>query len=85
MFTFDPDRVAALETAGWRAYYQRRWGTLLRVVVILCQEQFHIPFPISLLAAYYDTRASVAWAPLDHDARAVEAWYARFYRPLPAR
>jgi hypothetical protein len=79
VFTFDPDRVAELETAGWRAYYQRRWGRLLRLVVTLCQEQFHIPFPMSLAAAYYTTRASLAWAPLDPDLRAVEAWYRRFY------
>jgi uncharacterized protein YndB with AHSA1/START domain len=80
VFTFDPDRVAELETAGWRAYYQRRWGRLLRVVVTLSQEQFQIPFPMSLVAAYYATRASLAWAPLDHDLRAVEAYYVRFYR-----
>jgi uncharacterized protein YndB with AHSA1/START domain len=80
VFRFDPDRVAALEAAGWRAYYERRWGTLLRLVVELCQEQFHIPFPVSILAAYYATRASIAWAPVDHDLRAVQGWYARFYR-----
>lgn len=80
MFTFDPDRVAQLETAGWRAYYQRRWGRLLRLLATLCQEQFHIPFPLSLAAAYYSTRASLGWAPLNHDLRAVEAWYVRFYR-----
>ena len=80
MFTFDPDRVAALETVGWRAYYDRRWGLLLRQVVTMCQEQFHIPFPQSLVAAYHATRAAMAWAPVDHDLHAVETSYARFYR-----
>jgi hypothetical protein len=28
MFEFDPDRVAALEAAGWRAYYDRKWVQL---------------------------------------------------------
>ena len=46
----------------------------------LCQEQFRIPFPLSLLAAYYIVRASVAWVPLDHDEAVVRAFYERFYR-----
>ncbi len=78
--TFDPDRVAYFEAAGWRAYYDRNWPKLLRLIVSLCQEQFGIPFPQSLRAAYYVTRASVAWAPVDHDERAVRAYYEKFYR-----
>ncbi len=77
---FDPDRVAYFEATGWRAYYDRRWVRLLRLIVQLCQEQFRIPFPRSWQAAYYVTRASVAWVPLDHDARVVQAYYERFYR-----
>jgi hypothetical protein len=77
---FDPDRVAYFEAAGWRAYYDRAWLKLLRLIVQLGQEQFHIPFPLSLLAAYYVVRASVAWVPLDHDEAVVRDYYARFYR-----
>jgi hypothetical protein len=76
---FDPDRVAHFEAAGWRAYYERDWLRLLRLIVALCQEQFRIPFPRSLLAAYYVVRAAAAWAPLDHDADAVRRFYERFY------
>jgi hypothetical protein len=76
---FDPDRVAHFEAAGWRAYYERDWLRLLRLIVGLCQEQFRIPFPRSLLAAYYVVRASAAWAPLDHDADTVRDYYRRFY------
>ena len=79
-FQFNPDRVAYFEATGWRAYYDRQWLKLLRLVVALCQEQFHIPFPRSLQAAYYVTRASAAWAPVDHDARKVQAYYEKFYR-----
>jgi hypothetical protein len=79
-FQFNPDRVAYFEATGWRAYYDRQWLKLLRLVVSLCQEQFHIPFPRSLQAAYYVTRASAAWAPVDHDARKVQAYYEKFYR-----
>ncbi len=74
------DRVAYYEAAGWRAYYDHAWLRLLRLIVSLCQEQFHIPFPRSLLAAYYIVRASVAWVPLDHDEKIVQAYYTQFYR-----
>ena len=77
---FDPDRVAYFEAHGWRAYYDRDWPRLLRLLIGLCQEQFSIPFPASLKAAYYVTRASIALAPVDHDLRAVQTYYERFYR-----
>ncbi|TMC19597.1 MAG: hypothetical protein E6J33_05435 [Chloroflexi bacterium] len=63
-FRLNPERVAYFETNGWRAYYERKWLKVLWLIVRLCQEQFHVPFPMSLLAAYYTTRASAAWAPL---------------------
>ena len=46
-FAFDPDRVAYFEANGWRAYYDRKWIRLLRLIVGLCQQQFRIPFPVS--------------------------------------
>jgi hypothetical protein len=79
-FEFNPDRVAYAEAHGWRAYYDRDWVTLLRLIVEMCQSQFRIPFPMSLLAAYYATRASIAWVPLDHDEAKVQAFYEQFYR-----
>jgi hypothetical protein len=77
---FEPDRVAYYEAAGWRAYYDRSWLKLLRLIVALCQEQFRIPLPLALIASYYIVRASVAWVPLNHDAGTVAAYYAKFYR-----
>jgi hypothetical protein len=79
-FKFNPDQVAYYEVAGWKAYYDHAWVKLLRLVVALVQEQFHIPFPISLLAAYYTTRASVAWVPVDHDLNVVGDYLEKFYR-----
>ena len=79
-FDFDPERVAYFEAAGWRAYYDHKWFKMLRLLVGLCQEQFHIPFPMSLIAAYYTTRASLAWVPIDHDERKVLAYLEKFYR-----
>jgi len=77
--TFDPDRIAHYEVAGWRAYYDRRWLRLLRLTLALCQEQFGIPFPRSLAAAYGIVRASIAWVPTDHDLARVTAQLTRFY------
>jgi hypothetical protein len=79
-FRMNPDRIAYFEAAGWRAYYDRKWLKMLRLIVALCQEEFHIPFPISLLAAYYTTRASIAWVPVDHDEQKVLAYLEKFYR-----
>lgn len=78
--TFDPARVAHAEAMGWRAYYDRDWLRLLGLIITLCQEQFHIPFPRSLEAAYYVVRASAAWVPVDHDVQKVQGFYQRFYR-----
>lgn len=77
---FNPDRMAHFEGAGWRAYYDRDWLKLVRLTLGLFGEQFHIPFPMSLLAAYYITRASIAWAPAKAD-EAKTVWYLeKFYR-----
>ena len=77
--TFDADQIARYEAGGWRAYYDREWPKLLSMTVTLCQEQFQIPFPRSLLAAYHIVRASVAWVPADHDLEAVRHHLVRFY------
>jgi hypothetical protein len=77
--TFNPDQIARYETSGWRAYYDRQWAKLLTMTVTLCQEQFQIPFPRSLKAAYHIVRASVAWVPVDHDLDLVRDQLVRFY------
>ena len=75
----NPERIAYFEAAGWRAYYDRRWLKMVRLIVSLCQEEFHIPFPRSLQAAYYTARASAAWVPVDHDERKVLNYLRKFY------
>lgn len=79
-FTMNPERIAYYEAAGWRAYYDHRWLRMLRLMLQLLQEQFHIPFPMSLLAAYYTTRASRLWTPVNHDEQKVLAYLTNFYR-----
>ncbi|MFN8448453.1 MAG: hypothetical protein U0521_07640 [Anaerolineae bacterium] len=79
-FQFDPDVVAKYEVEGWKAYEDRNWLRLLWLVVALAQAQFRIPFPYSIVAAYYVARASAAWVPKEHDVDAVRGYLERFYR-----
>jgi hypothetical protein len=79
-FKFNPERVAYFEAAGWRAYYDHKWIKMLRLIVGLCQEQFSIPFPMSLLAGYYTIRASAAWVPADHDEQKILRYLEKFYQ-----
>jgi hypothetical protein len=79
-FKFDPNHVASAEAAGWKAYYDHNWLKMLWLIVDLCQAQFRIPFPISLLASYYIVRASADWVAPDHDEQAILKLHERFYR-----
>lgn len=79
-FSLNPARIAELEGNGWRAYYDRDWLALARLMVQLNQEQFHIPFPLSIVAAVHVARGSKAWAPIDHDLDTVRKHFVRFYR-----
>src|SRR5262249_12521158 len=74
------DRIAELEADGWRAYYHPAAPRVISLMVALNQEQFHIPFPLSVVAALHIARASVAWVPVDHDEAAVTLQLRRFYR-----
>ena len=75
-----PERLAELEAGGWRAYYDRDWLKLIQLMVQLNQEQFSIPFPLSVVAAYPVARGSSAWAPVTNDPAVVRRHFTRFYR-----
>jgi hypothetical protein len=78
--TFDPARVARLETENWVAYYQKRWGRLLQVSVGMVQEAFGLNIWQALQAAYLVGRAEIAAAPFpDNDIPQAEAYMRRFY------
>lgn len=77
---YDAKKVAYYEVEGWKAYYDRNWLRLLRLITTLTQAQFHIPFPKSWVAAYFITRASVAFAPKEHDEAVVRGYLEKFYR-----
>lgn len=62
---FAPDRVARLETESWRAYYDRHWLSMARVLVAAHREQFHLSPAGALLATISASRAAIAFAPLE--------------------
>ena len=76
---FDPERLAYLEVAGWRAYYDKAWPRMLRLLVQLTHEQFSLTWPRAVQGAYCVLRASIAWKPIDHDLRVVRRYLRKFY------
>jgi hypothetical protein len=76
---FDPARVGYYEKAGWEAYYDRRWLRVLRLMVGLNREQFHMG-RFGAVAASLDTvRAAAAFAPQDNDLPKTKHFLQRFY------
>ena len=82
---FDPDRVARLETASWRAYYDRRWLSMARVLVAAHREQFGLSPLGALLATISASRAAIAFAPLEgSDVDAARRHLVVYYRRVRA-
>ena len=61
--SFDPSRVASLESAAWVAYYQRRWLRLLNAAVGLARAELGMSWPRTVRAAWFALRAIQLWAP----------------------
>jgi hypothetical protein len=76
----NPEQIAYYEKAGWEAYYDRNWPRAFGLMVRLIESQFYVPFPRSLLAALHVVRASIAFAPRDHDLDVTLRHLEQFYR-----
>jgi hypothetical protein len=80
MRSFDPARVARLETENWAAYYQKRWLTLLRVSVGMVRAAYGLNLWQGVYGAYLVARAEIAAAPFpDNDIPTAERYMRRFY------
>lgn len=78
---FDPIKLAHYETVNWVAYYQKKWGTLLRASIGMVQEAFSLNPLQASYAAYLVARAEMAAAPFpDNDIPTAEAYMGRFYQ-----
>src|SRR6476659_10871111 len=59
---FDPDRLADLETAMWKAYYRRQPARRFGLLIQGLREQAHASWPRALAAAFFLTRAAAGFA-----------------------
>jgi hypothetical protein len=84
---FEPDRLADLEIAMWKAYYRRQPARLFGHLIRGLREQAHVSWPRALAAGFFLTKgaAGFARATADYDRFAPDI--ARGYRllGLPAR
>lgn len=77
--SFNSERVAYFESAGWRAYYDRNWLRVLGLMVQLNREQFGMSWPTAILASVDVVRASLAFAPVDNDIPTATVHLAHYY------
>lgn len=79
---FDPDRLAALETGMWKAYYRRQPARLFGLLVKGLREQAHASWPRALAASLLLTKAAVGFARSSGDYQRFAPTIARGYRLL---
>jgi hypothetical protein len=79
---FDPDRLAALETRMWKAYYRRQPARLFGLLVLALREQAHASWPRALAAAVLLSRAAVRFGRATGDYERFAIDIARGYRVL---
>jgi hypothetical protein len=79
---FDPDRLARLELAMWKAYYRRQAGRLFRLLVRANQEQADVSWLRAVLAAFWLAWAAARFGRSTGDYERFEAPIARGYRLL---
>lgn len=78
--SFDPRRVANLESAAWAAYYRREWLKFLRHAISLTRHTFGLPWPQTLYAAWLARRAIQLWSPYpNNDPDGARQTMERFY------
>ena len=79
---FDPDRLADLETAMWKAYYRRQPARLFGLLVEGVREQAHVSWPRALAASLFWTKAAAQFGRSTGDYDRFAPDIARGYRLL---
>ena len=79
---FDPDRLADLETAMWKAYYRRQPIRLFGLLIQGLREQAHASWPHALAAGFFLTKGAVGFARASGDYERFAPDIARGYRLL---
>ncbi len=84
MRDFDPIKVARYEKDCWVAYYQRRWFTLLRLLIGLIRSTYRLSLLQAVRAGVPATRAQLAFAPQENDVPAAIEYMRQFFAQLKA-
>src|SRR5512135_3113846 len=79
MRSFDPFLVARYEKDSWVAYYQRKWFTLLRLLIGLVRSTYGLSLWQALRVGIPMTRAQMAFAPQDNDVPKAIAYMQEFF------
>jgi hypothetical protein len=79
---FDPDRLAALETGMWKAYYRRQPARLFGLLVQGFREQARASWPRALAASLFLTKGAAGFARASGDYERFAPDIARGYRLL---
>src|SRR3954452_20994504 len=80
MWRVDPVAIGRAECDAWVGYSHHEWRLVLRSAVVMVREGFAMPWPRTLLGAWYVLRANQLWAPYpDNDPDAARAVLRRFY------
>jgi hypothetical protein len=79
---FDPDRLAALETGMWKAYYRRQPARLFGLLVQGLREQARASWPRALAASLFLTKGAAGFARASGDYERFAPDIARGYRLL---
>jgi hypothetical protein len=79
---FDPDRLAALETAMWKAYYRRQPARLFGLLIRGLREQAHASWPRAIVASLFLTKGAAGFARSTGDFDRFAPDIARGYRLL---
>jgi hypothetical protein len=79
---FDPERLARLELAMWKAYYRRQAGRLFRLLVRANQEQARVGYLQAVAAAFWLAWAAARFGRSTGDYDRFEPPIARGYRLL---
>jgi hypothetical protein len=77
---FDPDKLADLETAMWKAYYRRQPARLFGLLVQGVREQAHASWPRALAASLFLTKAAAQFGRSTGDYDRFAPDIARGYR-----
>lgn len=79
MRRFDPLLVARYEKDSWVAYYQRRWFTLLRLLIGLVRSTYGLSVWQAIRVGIPLTRAQMAFAPQANDVPKAIAQMRQFF------